>query len=68
MTVKEIIEVLIAKGHSRKYAETLAPLDYRELNDAPNPERPIYGGQQECSVCRRNFTTVKMRYHYHPCE
>ena len=41
MTVKEIIEVLIAKGHSRKYAETLAPLDYRELNDAPNPERPI---------------------------
>ena len=30
-----------AKGHSRKYAETLAPLDYRELNDAPNPERPI---------------------------
>lgn len=65
MTVEKMIEVLIDKGHSREYAETLAPLDVYELNH-PDYERRV--PREDCSICRRTFTTVEMRYHYHPCE
>ena len=61
MTVEEMVQVLIDKGHSREYAEFQAPYDYDDL-------RVDDAGTQECSVCRGHFTPLQMKYHYHPCE
>jgi hypothetical protein len=65
MTAQDMINILVDKGHSRDYAERLAPLDIEQLN------MELYedlGGPYECSICRRAMNRTAWTYHYHPCE
>ena len=57
MTIREMIQILEDKGHSRNYAEEQANLDW-----------PYFAGKNDCSVCRGTFTDFEYKYHYHPCE
>lgn len=67
MTLQEMILTLVDKGHTKTYAETMAPLDFQELND-PTQIQVMYGGREDCSICRRQMSRIQMKYHYHPCE
>ena len=67
MTTQEMVRVLIDKGHRRDWAEKEAEKDHPFLGiheSAPFPQ--IY--YEECSICRRRFTQLHMKYHNHPCE
>ena len=65
MTVKEMVQALVDKGHSNDYALREAVKDHDDLKaEEENPGL----GTQECSVCRRWFSYMQMKYHYHPCE
>jgi hypothetical protein len=68
MTIKEMVRTLVDKGHGRDWAEGEAAKDVAVLMD----QNCAYGlppeTMQECSVCRRWFTDLQMKYHYHPCE
>jgi hypothetical protein len=66
MTVKEMVEALVDKGHNRAYAEQTAWREHGAL--AFDDELPERHKIEECSVCRRRFTNLQMKYHYHPCE
>ena len=60
MTIKDMIQALIDKGHTRQWAT----YDYALLNDPSCND----GTSDECSVCRRTMRRIDMKYHYHPCE
>ena len=63
MTIKDMIQALIDKGHTRQWAAYEAIDDYALLND------PGYDdGSDECSICRRTMRRIDYKYHYHPCE
>lgn len=66
MTLKQMVQVLIDKGHRRDWAEAQAKADIfrlgRDLADKSLPRT------HHCSICRGHFTDLEDRYHYHPCE
>jgi hypothetical protein len=64
MTITEMVEILVDKGFSKQYAETIAPYDLEDLNSGDVDQHPDY----ECSICRRTMSAIQWRYHYHPCE
>lgn len=66
MTLEQMIKTLIDKGHNRMYAEAAAQRDRDALNLELAMSRPT--GTLECDICRRKFTVLGMKYHYHPCE
>lgn len=66
MTLHQMTEVLVDKGHRRDWAEAQASADLFLLNTELS--RPELERTRDCSVCRRTFTELEMRYHYHPCE
>jgi hypothetical protein len=61
--ISKMVNLLIDKGFSRQYAETIAPLDKEDL-ERDTDTHPDF----ECSVCRRWMSAIQWRYHYHPCE
>ena len=66
MTIPEMIETLIDKGHTSQYAKYWAEADYADLK--LQDRRPVSEHDRDCSVCRGRFTELEMKYHYHPCE
>lgn len=67
MTLQEMVGILIDKGHGSEYASAAARADYSDL--AFELEHPgEVEAWDDCSVCRRRFTRLQMKYHYHPCE
>ena len=68
MTLKQMVQVLIDKGHRRDWAEAQARADIFELNLPAYKKIGDDENREDCSVCRRTFTVLEMRYHFHPCE
>ena len=66
MTLEQMINALVDKGYSQKWAESEAVHDYFEMNEREEVRPPSM--VEECSVCRRTMRRIEYKYHYHPCE